>query len=733
MNILQDLFLTILNMSITASFVALGVMLVRLLLRKAPKVFSYILWAAVFFRLICPVSFTSDFSFLSLINTPQNVSMTEYIPDNLRFMETPAISPELDNVDRMANASLLPAVPTASGNPLPMWTEVFSLIWIAGVLALLIYSVVSYVRTKRRLQTATRVEGNVYETDAISTAFVCGFIRPKIYVPVGVGAVDLAYILEHERTHIRRRDYLIKPLAFLALILHWFNPLMWLSFRLMSRDMEMSCDEGVLSRLGESIKDGYSGSLLSLSLKRTDLLTVNPLAFGESHVKARIINVLNYKKPAFWVIILAVVVVCLAAVAFAANPKDKEADNLAQVTSLAQAIIDRDIANYELNPEVNIIDRKITRLELVETFKALAETPIDVYALEYRLLPEDLSKVVLAGGMQVDEDGWLKETCSMGSPLLVIARQNGAVELIGTLWTGGVIEDGGLESSVKALLNKEVEVEKLVEENLAIIMSSPKESSNPQAYIDAHPLDYEKIKKYGGEEALQYMLSQFEAGNADGLRGQLMMRLCKELLGVRNNVTDESLSPSEWYAALSIRAEIKLPDFTYDGDDPLEKMVYATEIQQNSAPGRGFTVVAPRIFGSYEENGFLKVFVTTYSSTYRLYGNVLDRTTACVVPKAITYKKDENGNYVLEKYEPARDGGDFGSSIRDFCVTPVSGRSIPGLADEILKYYGNYSDIQTLQYQNLYKHLKAHGITDATLTRSDGEVIFSMNNTGYKP
>jgi len=229
------------------------------------------------------------------------------------------------------------------------------------------------------------------------------------------------------------------------------------------------------------------------------------------------------------------------------------------------------------------------------------------------------------------------------------------------------------------------------------------------------------------------MLSQFEAGNADGLRGQLMMRLCKELLGVRNNVTDEALSPPEWYAALSIRAEIKLPDFTYDGGDPLEKLVYATEIQQKSAPRRGFTVVAPKIFGSYEENGFLKVFVTTYSSTYRLYGNVLDRTTSGVVPTAITYKKDENGNYILEKYEPARDGGDFGSSIRDFCVMPASGRSIPGLAEEILKYYRNYSDIQTLQYQNLYKHLQAHGITDATLTRPDGEVIFSMSSSGYKP
>jgi hypothetical protein len=353
--------------------------------------------------------------------------------------------------------------------------------------------------------------------------------------------------------------------------------------------------------------------------------------------------------------------------------------------------------------------------------------------LEYRLLPEDLSKVVMAGGMQIDEDGWLKETSSMGSPLLVVYRNSASAEFIGTLWTVGVKEDGGLEASIKELLKvkDENEIAKLVEENLAIILSSPKQYSNPYAYIQAHQEEYENIKKLGGEEALQYMLSQFKSGNAEGLRGHIMMQLCKELLGVRNNVTDETLTPQEWYDALSIRQEVKLPDFEYDGSDPIEKLVYATEIEKNSQPQRGFTIVAPKIFGSYEEDELLKVFVTTFSATYKLYGNVLDEVGGSVVPSAITYKKDNSGNYVLEKYEQAKDGADWQPSIKKFCTMPVSEKEIPGLADKIIDHYGNRDDIRTLHWENLFKHLKANGIKDATLFNSRGEIEFSMSKPQY--
>jgi beta-lactamase regulating signal transducer with metallopeptidase domain len=327
MRLLQDLFITILNMSITASYVAIGVILVRQLLKKAPKIFSYILWVSVLFRLLCPFSFDSAFSFFNLINLneKQGSGVSEFMLQNIGLLQTPAIQSGIGSIDSAVNVSLSPAVPVASVNPMEIWMTVLSLIWISGVIVLMIYGIISYVKIKGKLQTATRVEADVFETDAVGTAFVCGFIHPKIYVPANIGDANLSYILEHERTHIRRKDYLIKPLAFLALILHWFNPLMWLCFALMSRDMEMSCDESVLHRLGDSAKGGYSGSLLALSVKRKGLLAANPLAFGESHVRDRIKNVLNFKKPAFWVIGVAIAAVCAAVIAFAANPSQSSA------------------------------------------------------------------------------------------------------------------------------------------------------------------------------------------------------------------------------------------------------------------------------------------------------------------------------------------------------------------------------------------------------------------------
>ena len=258
------------------------------------------------------------------------------------------------------------------------------------------------------------------------------------------------------------------------------------------------------------------------------------------------------------------------------------------------------------------------------------------------------------------------------------------------------------------------DIQSIVEDNLALILSSPLTSSNPQDYIDAHQEAYESILKYGNEDALSYMLSQFESGNADGLRGHILMRLCKEILGARNNITDESLSPQEWYDSLSIRKEIVLSDFSYDGNDPVEKLVYATETEKNRSD-RGFTVVAPKIFASYEEGELLKVFVTTYSQTYKLYGSELSEEGSSVIPSAITYRKDQNGNYALVSYEQAKDGSYFAPSIRAFCKMPVSGKTILGLADKILAHEGNYEDLGMLLRENLLKHLRKNSQVNVTI------------------
>ena len=321
MRFFEQAFITILNMSITASYVAIAVILARMLLKKVPKVFSYALWGVVLFRLICPLSFSSSFSLLGLISPAQNgTNLAQYIPQDIGMMTTPAVDTGINSVNFAINAALPVANGIASVNPMQIWIALGALIWRIGVAVLLLYAVISYLRLKKQIGMAALVSDNIYEIDIIKSPFVCGLVRPKIYLPLSLTGQEREYILCHEQTHIKRFDYLVKPVAFLALALHWFNPLMLLCFFLMAKDMEMSCDERVIQRATGDAVTGYSGSLLALATHKK-MPAPSPLAFGESNVKARIKNVLNYKKPAFWVVLVAVIACLAVAIACASNPK----------------------------------------------------------------------------------------------------------------------------------------------------------------------------------------------------------------------------------------------------------------------------------------------------------------------------------------------------------------------------------------------------------------------------
>lgn len=614
---MSKLFITVLNMSITASFAALIIIFARMLLRKSPKIFSYALWAVVWFRLICPVSFESALSLLP----GQNLMF--YNVDTLANPNALSEQYGAGGAVKQTLESTLTAVNTSSNASLiDTAVKIAAAVWILGIAIILCHSAISYLKLRNRISTATFYKDNIFETDQIHTPFVLGFMRPRIYIPTGLEQKELDYILKHEQIHIKRRDYVIKPIAFFTAVLHWFNPIVWISYFLMSKDMEMSCDEEVIRQSKEDIRVSYSRSLLSLSMKQSGLLA--PLAFGESNIKTRIKNIINYKKPALWAICPACILVVAISMALAANPSDKieylasaekfleyktdyvgdaskvgniislldfpenvnysyfelhtenvpygitvhlntdaktrnkytgainqtpfeknaiimfslignvdyinfnltdgqndyliqytkdqadamvgkdvrefsldkktfaqllkigdkieesfinenknssittiggadgplkmyetdKADKSEQIVAFAWEVINKDIAYYEENPEVKIIDSKITRLERIESFDDLTDKTIDVYALEYRLLPEDLSKVVLAGGMDVDENGWLKETSSMGSPLLVVSRDDDSIEFIGIVMTGTAVEEGGLKTVVKELLEK---------------------------------------------------------------------------------------------------------------------------------------------------------------------------------------------------------------------------------------------------------------------------------------
>ena len=314
---MSEIFLKIINMSISASYIVLAVLLLRLLLKKAPKWITVVLWGIVAVRLVCPFSIESV---LSLIPSSEVVSPT------IMTDKTPTINTGIPIINSTLNPVISESFtpnPGDSANPLQIWIPVLTTIWIVGMVALLIYTVISFAKVKRKIGTAVLLRDNIYQSENVVSPFVLGIIKPKIYLPFNMDEKDMEHVVAHEMAHIRRKDHLWKPLGFLLLTLHWFNPLMWLGYVLLCRDIELACDEKVIKELDHDARADYSQALLTCSVNRR-MIAACPLAFGEVGVKDRVKSVLNYKKPAFWIIIAAVVACVAVAVCFLTNPPAKE-------------------------------------------------------------------------------------------------------------------------------------------------------------------------------------------------------------------------------------------------------------------------------------------------------------------------------------------------------------------------------------------------------------------------
>ncbi len=320
----------ILNMSLTASVAIIFVLLLRLLLKKAPKVISYALWAVVLIRLLCPVSIESGLSLFGLFDTPtvdmtEHSSAVEYIPSNIVHTEFPEVVLPVPGVGEAITEVLPQGEEQLRADPLEGPIFIATYVWWGGMLVMAIYGIVTYLRLRRKLITASPLRDNIYLADDIDSPFVMGLFRPKIYLPSAMEEREQSYILLHEQHHIRRLDHVVKALAFVALCIHWFNPLVWLAFILSGKDMEMSCDEAVVRKLGTQIRADYTASLLSLATGKR-IIAGMPLAFGEGNTKGRIRNLAKWKKPAVWVVIVAVIVCIILAVCLLTNPEEKEQD-----------------------------------------------------------------------------------------------------------------------------------------------------------------------------------------------------------------------------------------------------------------------------------------------------------------------------------------------------------------------------------------------------------------------
>lgn len=918
---MEKVFLSVLNMSLTASFVILVIMLARLPLKKAPKIISYALWAVAGYRLVSPFTLESVYSLLPFNAAP--------IPQDIAMQAVPRIDSGIPFVNNAVSAVLPATTPAASVNPLQVWLAIVSYTWLFGVTAMLIYSFVSIILLKRRLQVASLIEGNLYEADNLKTPFVIGIFRPKIYIPTGLSEEECHYIVLHERTHVRRKDHAVKMFAYLVLCLHWFNPLAWAAFVLMGADMEMSCDERVMKELGGDIKSAYSLSLVRVAAGRK-ILNGSPLAFGEGGMKERIKNVLNFKKHSRVIIVAAVALVAVLSAGFAVSrsisPKEPPTITIQHDGTEINWIVGKNKWNgniYDREDNFKLIMSNTTTGELpyikngenimiqldghVPDSVTLSEyilrengdvkynmagMPYDVHfgilnhtgtftltpnyttslssysgdyapgntikgyrlvctwgeneceygfvikgdaaitfdlslpiyetrewlnyyyddkmpwnsSLElelpeyrgtvFRWTPYEVTAIDSSGekklfdGMPIwnvyladltgDELPEFCATVSMGSGIIdnrivvydyandklyelsdrmyydyVLSMEDGQLVVTQTEYIGRPSDGTKLAVGSLAIVNGEliaigidrtrVEVEpevtttpngdisdisKRVEDGLLIIMSSPLTSSNPQDYIDAHQEEFENLTMKYSDGVLEYLIAQFEAGNSDGLRGHIMMRMCKEMLGAQNNVTDESLSPQEWYEQLSVINETELPDFKPENPEgQYGGLIYSAITQHYSSQSDdGFIVAAPTVYGEYEEEGKLKIFVTVFYERYRLYGKTLESIGGAVIPGAIIFRFDNHsGGWEFEEYLEVGsanlpDGVYFGDSIQKLCVMPVSEKEIPNLAEKMNTDYSNDARRELLM-QNLKEHLIAFGQMGVSMREPDGNLI----------
>ena len=312
---MTDLFLDVLNTSFAATWVVLAVVLARLLLKKAPRWMVCSLWALVAARLLIGGGIVAPFSM---------IPSAEIIPPQSLYDQAPVIHSGvaiLDNAINPVYTESLRPMPGASINPLQVWTAVYSLIWSVGMAVLALWAIFSWCRVQRQVRESIPAEDGVFLCDRIASPFIFGLFKPKIYLPSDLNNDARPHVIAHEKAHLHRRDHWWKPLGFVLLTINWFNPAMWLAYILLCRDIEMACDEKVVRDLTVTDKKAYSTALLCCSVN-SRRITACPLAFGEVGVKQRVKSVLNYKKPAFWVIVAAVVLITVLAAGLLTSPTE---------------------------------------------------------------------------------------------------------------------------------------------------------------------------------------------------------------------------------------------------------------------------------------------------------------------------------------------------------------------------------------------------------------------------
>lgn len=538
---MAEIFQKALNMSIAAGWLILAVIALRLLLRRAPKRFRLLLWAVVGLRLALPWSIESA---LSLIPSAQT------LPEGIMLERAPVLDTGISALNGAINPGFTAAFTPelgASANPLQVLLPIAAAFWMLGAAAMLLWALVSWLRLRKRVREAVRLEGNVYECE-IASPFVLGLFRPRIYLPFSLENGERELVLAHERAHITAGDHIIKPLGWLLLAAHWYNPLVWLAYALFCRDIELACDERVVHGLSLSDRADYSQALLDLSRPRGGVRAC-PLAFGESSVKGRVKSVLSYKKPAFWLVLLAVVVCVGAAVCFLTDPKEEaepvdDGDGGVVISARLEENFPAQVLDYafacteEMAEELSYLGLKSAELTDLSCY-AEVEAPEGGTLLLFRLgarfeLAEPES-VAPAGGMVI-EDGWLTRPDSGGDRFMLLLRDGDDWRFIG-LVTEQVLSEYGTDYDAAALGEYA-----LAASSAPVISLSEGLEGLPEGLLDCACFCVQLQAGFSAYELTSVEITQLElAAEFDGPDGGT---LCLYKLGSRGKLADADAMPA---------------------------------------------------------------------------------------------------------------------------------------------------------------------------------------------
>lgn len=425
---MDSLFITILNNAIVASWLIAAIILLRLVFKKVPKWVHCMLWILVAVKLLLPINIETPFGFLP---------KTKPIPEKITVAEVPTVDTGISGIDESINFTLAKNmsrdnIEYVTVTPMGVYMYIASLIWLTGIIIMLAYFIISFLVIRHKVSASIRTASNIYECDEIVSPFILGLISPKIYLPSGLDARVKECVIAHENVHISRRDYLWKPLGFVILAIYWFNPLCWISYILLCRDIEYACDEKTTKDKEDSWRADYCQALLDCSVQKK-MITACPVAFGEVSVKNRIKKVLDYKKPAFWFVAIAIVACLCIAVCFMTS---SDRPGIFESTEVAVELEPVSVSVDEISE-----DNKATDEAVIDTEVTDSEVISEVTEPESLVWPTESS--VIAKGFSD------KDSLPEGAPEGVKTERISIVAPVGTpvySASSGTVIDTGFDS-----------------------------------------------------------------------------------------------------------------------------------------------------------------------------------------------------------------------------------------------------------------------------------------------